>query len=438
MPNDDPTLPAQEQFAWLGSGCLDFIVQRIPHFSPMPKPRRRRRFFALEGRFEVGDSGELEGIVDPARIDPAESSVLADEEDAAASGVDPRQSGSPEAAGVDGSTQEEDLPPAFRLNRSPSNQPAQKHSFSRWSVLLSLLCLAAGVLAGRLWPQPTQKPAGTDLTGGVQKAPISLTPADQSDLDEAYAARHANKYAEAEELFTALGRRHPDWGPVEVEMGRTLFYEGKASDAAAGLKVAVEKGWKPAEANFLLGVLNKARRSYPEAEANFARAVTIDPTEPEYYFFWGECLREEGKLLDATTKFRSALLRNQYETSTSLYRAKLWLCAIEADQGEASGVNAEVNAALALPHPPMEVFVAVAARDLQAGDFGAAAANLARARERAEETVFRYVISDPVFEPVRWKPEFADFFRFALPAPRQAEDAAAGSPAPSANATQHP
>lgn len=384
----------------------------------MPKPRRRRRFFALEGRFEVGDTGELEGIADsPSSPSSEEVNVFSPE-------TDLEQVGATATSDTTEPSEQETLPPAFRLNREPRSHTPQKRRFSLGSLLIALACLGVGLLAGYLLARNGQKSFAADTSGYSEKGASTLSPADENDLDAAYAARHAHDYDTAEDFFAALERRHPDWGPLKVEHGRTLFYANKSFDASAALKAAAEQGWKPAEANFLLGVLNKARRSYPEAELSFARAVAIDPTEPEYYFFWGECLREQGKLLEATAKFRSALLRNQYETATGLYRTKLWLCAIEADAEGTDSVGAQVDAALAEPQPPMEAFVAAAARDLKTGDFVAAAAQLARARRRADATVFLYVISDPVFAPARSRPELADFFPSAT--------AAKGSPVPSA------
>ena len=374
----------------------------------MPKPRRRRRFFALEGRFEVDDSGELQGIAQPE----------APEADSTDPGSIP-----PDSPPEDG------LPPAFRLQRTPRPRIETKGR-SPWS---GAWCLVAGLVAGAIAGYYLPRPAPKTLAVEAQAAPndaFALTPADQADLDAAYTARHARKYAEAEQLFTALEHRHPGWGPMEVELGRTQYYDNKAYDASFTLKAAADKGTSPAEANFLLGILNKARKSYPDAESSFAKAVAIDPTQPEYYFFWGECLRDEGKLLDATGKFHSALLRNQYETATGLYRAKLWLCAIEADQAAKTGVEAEVDAALAKRYPPMEAFIAAAARYVKANDLRAAAAHLASANQRADPVVVRYILSDPFFAEVRSKPEVAAIFRSEPPDTSPGSADAAGSPTP--------
>ena len=386
----------------------------------MPKPRRRR-FFALEGRFEVDDSGEVQSIV---QSEPSDAGAAAQEveENEEPGGTDPAPPGLLEPPGAPSSSPD-DLPPAFRLQRT--SRPRTEETEGRFPVG-SVLCLAAGlaagVLAGYYLPRSVPKGPVTEAPIAVLHDAYTLTPADQEDLDAAYAARHVRNFARAEQLFAALERRHPGWGPVQVEIGRTQFYENKSSDAGFTLKAAADKGASPAEANFLIGMLNKAKKNYPDAETSFAKATAIDPTQPEYYFFWGECLRDQGKLLDAITKFRSALLRNQYETATGLYRAKLWLCVIEADQAADTGVNAEIDAALAEPHPTMDALVAAAARDIKAKDFQAARAHLSSAVERADPAVFRYILGDPIFAEVRSKPDFAN--------PLQQAPIAAGSPTP--------
>ena len=379
----------------------------------MPKPRRRRRFFALEGRFEVGDTGELQGSVESVPGTPAQPA-------APDAGFEQGPEDLPGEPGAD-----ETLPPAFQLNRTSRARSGSKSSLSAASLLLAFACLLTGLLVGFLWPRAVPKPAAAEPSGNVAKAPETLTTADQDDLDAAYIARHARNFPEAGRLFGELDRRHPEWGPVRVESGRTFFYAGQPREATVLLKQAVEKGWKPAEAQFLLAVLDKGKQSYADAEVKFAKAVALDPTIADYYFFWGECLRAEGKLLDATAKYRSAALRNQYETANGLYRAKLWLCSIEADQpgGE---VNTEVDAELSGPHPTMEAFVAAAARDLKAGDLHAAQAHLSAASQRSDPIVFRYILGDPLFAEARTKPELAGFF----PPPPLPAASPADSPTP--------
>ena len=231
-------------------------------------------------------------------------------------------------------------------------------------------------------------------------------------------------------MFTALGRKHPDWGTMEVEVGRTLLYARNLKAARVVLTASADKGPTGAEANFLLGTLFEAEKLYPQAESSFAKAVQLNPTDPNYYYFWGECLRKEGKVLAAIPRFRSALLRNQYETATGLYRLKLWLSEIEADQAATDGVNAEIDAGLSQHSPSMEALVAAAARDLKTGETTAAPNQLVRAREQMDPTVFRIVMNDPFFAPLRSRPELVEAFELVLPGSKLDLGEAVGSPTP--------
>ena len=398
----------------------------------MPKSRRRRFFATQENKFQAQISD-----VESSGIDPSYSQLLpppasAEEEVAEPTGDDlSLQSSTPDfadqnAAGSDA------LPAAFRLLPSrPHRAKSKPHSFFFWLAAL-LACGVSGILIGYFVPRPaTNAPTGAwPESVGTDSNPVE--PTDQGELDAAYAARESSRFTEAEQMFTALGRKHPDWGTMEVEVGRTLLYAGNLKAARVVLTASGDKGPTRAEANFLLGTLFVAEKLYPQAESSFAKAVELNPTDPNYYYFWGECLRKEGKVLAAIPKFRSALLRNQYETASGLYRLKLWLSEIEADLAATDGVNAEIDAALSQSIPSMEALVAAAARDVKAGDATAATNHLNRARERMDPAVFRIVMNDPFFAPLRSRPEFVEAFKLVSPGSRLGLGESVGSPTPSA------
>ena len=334
--------------------------------------------------------------------------------------------------------------PTARETTPPITRPSNLHQLRTWevvprarpfftiraAVLLTLAGLALGGLGGALLLGMGSHAAPPAGRGGIQEEVTLLTPADEDALDTAYADRHAGKFAPAEQLFDDLARQHPRWDAMKAEVGRTLFYEKNMSEAYATLRTAVDKGLAPAEANFLLGALAVMRKSYPEAEASLATAVALDPTRPDIYYLWGDCLRAEGKPQEAAAKFRSAMLRNQYETSDGLFRLKFWLSKIEADRENSDGINAEIDAALAQPHPPMEAFFAAAARDLKAGNAASAASHLACARERVEPIVFAVILRDPTFTQESSRPELAEFFLPAAPVSRVPAAPVGGSPSP--------
>ena len=378
----------------------------------MTRPRRRR-FSALEpGEYRAQESVEWQIIGDPPPVDQPPSSSPAGDETATGNGNPTVPA--PARESVEQKTALPATPvPEFRALRSP--RPFSKgHSSSRL-VLLSLVGVASGLLGGYLLSRPSKETAHlATLSYGETDAP-PLTATDESDLNAAYAARRAYKLAEAEQLFTALKQKYPYWAAMEIEIGRTQLYEHKSKEAAVSLKAAAERESTAAQAHFLLGVLYKAQKSYPEAEWNFAKATALDPTQPSYYYFWGECLREEGKLEAAADKFRSTLLHNEYETDNGLYRLKLWLTEIEADHEGRDGTAAEIDNALAQPHPPVEAFIAAAAREIKANDIRAAVLHLFRAQRRSDPTVFLYMMNDPFFVQARSRPELTKLWREASP-----------------------
>ena len=364
----------------------------------MSKPRRRRFAANRESPYQAqvhDDDGR--GVYVPDTPDlPADPNAPADPADDF-------------TAGEPGSYQT--LPPAFRPSHTRRRLLLDRRR--RSAIRVGLLFSVLGLLVGYALPHRqvirvrTVAPTTPDVP--------SLTPADQSALDAAYAARAAGNFQDAEARFLALGQTHPTWKSMLVEIGRTRLYHRQFNDAATVLRQAIAGGLAPAEANAVLGALYKAQQSYSAADECFAQAVALEPTEPVYYFFRGECLREQGKVLEATAQYRSALLRNQYETAAPLYRVKLWLSEIESDQAKANNLDASLDEALKRPDPPMEVLFAAAARDLKANDINAAFRRILLARQHTDLGVFQVVINDPVFAPIRKRPDLVKRLLFVSP-----------------------
>ena len=384
----------------------------------MIKPRRRRFFASRKGEYheriasDRHPAGGSEDSDDSASQGSADGLLLSDDADPTnSSGQEPGSS--------------ETLPSGFR------SAPARIRALSgrRFSLKQVGLLLALGVLAGYLLSAFVHRADTSNVHGGVRPEAIRLSAADEDSLDAAYIARNQHDYTKAEQLFATLVRKHPNWESVQAEIGRTFLYGHDLQRGSNSLKVTARQGWMPADANFLLGALYMVQKAYRDADACFASAVALDPTRPEYYHLWGESLRAEGRIMEAVPKFRSALLRNQYETAAGLYRLKMWLSELEANQEAQDGTNAEINAALSQPLPPMEAFFASAARDMKAGDFKSAAEQMRRARQCTDPAVFHVILNDPTFAQVHARPELADLFRPVPPPPASPGNAAA-TPAP--------
>jgi Tfp pilus assembly protein PilF len=264
--------------------------------------------------------------------------------------------------------------------------------------------------------------------------PPPLTADERTQLDAAYATGREGRYNESLEMFAALSQKHPSWDKIPLEIARMDIYKENYLDAQKILGSMMEGDSDVrAGALFLSGVLNLKAQNFPDAEASFAAATDADPTRSEFFYFWGDCLRQEGKPEEAGKRFRSALDRNQYETAEDLLQLKVWLCDITTDQEKTTGTDAAIDAALATPYPRAAALLAAAARSMKINKFSEAAIFIARGRAAMDQTVFRVVMHDPTFKQESWRPELAGFYQESPPQPAAAAPAPA-SPAPTPTA----
>ena len=197
---------------------------------------------------------------------------------------------------------------------------------------------------------------------------------------------------------------------MAVEAARAALYEHNSQQAQSTLGVLSANRLTP-DADFMTALLHLTNKEFDLAETSFGTAVALDPSRPDFYYFWGECLRRDGKPQEAIDKFRSALLRNQYENSEGLYQLKLWLSEIQADKEEMSGAGKEIDTALLQPRPPYEALFAAAGRAIKVKNFATAADFIKKAQGITEPAVFRVILQDPTFLEEATRPELAGFYK---------------------------
>ena len=284
-----------------------------------------------------------------------------------------------------------------------------------WRWLLSLFVLAAAAITcGYLLGLRNAAPQGVSPRNlylqGTRGVLGPLDPKVQTEVDDAFEATKRGSYDEGRRRFTALHDKHPEWPSMAVETARDSLYQHDAQGAQNILGVLAANRVTP-DADFMMALLHLTNKEFDLAEVAFATAVALDPARPDYYFFWGECLRRDGKPQEAIDKFRSALLRNQYENVEGLYQLKLWLSEIQADKEESSGAGKEIDAALSQPRPPYEALFAAAGRAIKVNRFADAASFIAKAQEVTEPAVFRVILQDPTFLEESTRPELAEFYK---------------------------
>ncbi len=310
--------------------------------------------------------------------------------------------------------EKDSLPAGLRLTRSTENLPAVRRGLPGWLVaLVSLLSLGVGGLGGYflLSKRTPTNAAASGTTAAERTAPIiPLAPEVVADVDAAFTANKAGQFADARQRFNVLADRYPNWTSMRIEAARATLYEHDF-DAAGKILSTIQRSGANVDAEFLSGLLEMTTQTYDKAEPAFARAVALDPARADIFYFWGECLRREGKPQDAAEKFRQALIRNQYETTEGLYLLKLWLSIIQADQEAAKDVNAKIDADLASGHPSGPALFAAASREIKAARYKEAGAHIGQAQKVMEPAVFRVVLQDPTFLQENFRPELAPFYQ---------------------------
>ena len=310
--------------------------------------------------------------------------------------------------------EQDNLPAGLRLTRSTERSSSHSSPRSVWPmVTASLLCLTLGVVGGYLLRG--QKAGATPAANGTATAAgagstLPLNPAVLQEIDASFDANKQGRFADARQRFTDLADKHSGWSSMRIEAARAALY-GRDFEGAERILSVMLRTNPNADAEFLMGLLEMTMQAYDKSEAAFGRAVALDPARPDIFYFWGECLRRQGKPQDAADKFHEALIRNQYETTEGLYQLKLWLSEIQADQESSKGSNAKIDADLVSGHPSGPALFAAAARNIKAGQFKEAGERVGQAQKVMEPAVFRVVLQDPVFLQDSFRPELAPFYK---------------------------
>jgi len=104
----------------------------------------------------------------------------------------------------------------------------------------------------------------------------------------------------------ALGR-DPGAPEVHSALGNLHLAAGKADEAEREFRKALESSWPRADAWIGLANVHRARRDFPSAEAAFAQAEGIDPTDWRVWQQHGHFLFALGRYPEAASRYREVL-----------------------------------------------------------------------------------------------------------------------------------
>jgi tetratricopeptide (TPR) repeat protein len=311
------------------------------------------------------------------------------------------------------------LPPKLTLPGSAAltglgRRSKRRFRFSRAHAGITVAALLIGGTLG--WWELGLSRAPLASGDEARWAPAAPNGAEQRQLDAAFAALKSGRFAEARAQFGALVRSHPRWTALNGNLALTalyghdipLFKQLVGQGEAHGLIA-------PADARYLLGQWCLDSRQFESAGRYFGEAAGADPSRPEIYFYWGECLLQQGRPVEAVGKFRAAQLRNPYPMLDGVYETQLWLAEVESGLETNDGTAARIDEALAADHPSSAAWFAAAARAVEVGKYAEAAGDLAKARKTCEPGIFRMVLSDPFFFAEGWRPELAELYAEMFP-----------------------
>src|SRR5947209_8744509 len=171
-----------------------------------------------------------------------------------------------------------------------------------------------------------------------------------ASLAQAYqrAGRGADAQRESERMADLTAQqRNRGRAMVLVESAQQQFKAGRAADAIATLRQAIEASPNFADAHFQLGRLIRESGGNPEAAiASFRRTLNLDPGREEAHYEIGVTLERAGRKADALREYEVAV-----EMAPCQVEAKAALGRLALQAGQWSTAAAQLRGVLALQQP---------------------------------------------------------------------------------------
>jgi type IV pilus assembly protein PilF len=132
---------------------------------------------------------------------------------------------------------------------------------------------------------------------------------------------------------------------IHTELGAAYFQSGHMSAALDELRVALNADSDYVQAYSIRGLVYGQLKEFDRAEADFRRALSLAPTDPEVNNNYGSYLCENGKERQSIAYFLQALKNPLYETPERAY-TNAGTCALKA--GDVEGAQRYLLTALGM------------------------------------------------------------------------------------------
>ena len=134
-------------------------------------------------------------------------------------------------------------------------------------------------------------------------------------------------YEKAEEIFRSLIETSPDWERPYFNLARVLLEAGKEEEAYAYLQKAVEINPSNADFYFYLGVYYRKRRQWDRALDCFLKSEKLDDRDAEVHINLSACYAETGELEESLSEAQKALAQRPSDPDAlfNVSRVLIWL-----------------------------------------------------------------------------------------------------------------
>ena len=273
---------------------------------------------------------------------------------------------------------------------------------------VALVMFGLGYLAASLLVRPPSASPEAPAPP-APSPPAKWSVATIDELDKALAADRAGDLKGAIKLVAELSGTQATLPGLARYLANLQIRDGNFVTPEPVLQAMCESGREAPQAFYLRAFSAARQRRFDDAFKLLQASLVLDPLQAGAYFQASEVMRRQGKLTDAVSLGKEALLRVRpgYGVSRSTIALKTRLGQIE------SGQTAEVEAALseALKSPPVapEWMFTAAALSLQRGNRPDAAEWLGKARLVMSRDEFNFWVDDYFFRGHTSLPELAAF-----------------------------